>query len=654
MDSEQKEERNTTILPYKKEHRWIRNGLIISGSIFVLCFLIIGSSFAYQQVYKNEIYPGIYVGHYHLGGMSPQEAREFIENFNNRISKEGLNFSFINDNNVVDSLKLNVVSVDDSSVELVNINGEKLVDDAMLQGRQGSFFTKLFTPLYHKLFSRKTIFADVSIEQKFKDSLNNSLLNLGDKPHNANLKIISVLPPAKYEIISEKSGNLFDYDLAINSIVQELSQLSLAPIELEKREFMPEVLSADISPIVSKLDSVFSYGDLNLNYVDSQTNDRKDWNIPVTIYADWLEVRKTENGDPVFALSEEKVEAYLETLRPLIDTPAQNARFTVENEKVNEFQASQSGISLNTEKTYNDLNTVFMDRNYRTSELSKTITVTIDLVNPDVEISSINNLGITDVIGIGTSTFRDSHTNRIKNIANAVKRLNGILIKPGEVFSANKFAGPYTAENGFLPEQVIKGDKIKAEIGGGMCQIGTTLFRMAMNSAMPIVERRNHSLVVGYYADPVNGNPGTDATLYEPDVDFKFSNDTGNYLLLQTNIDYKKQMLTFTLWGKSDGRKGWYTHPIVSKWIPAGEPRNTQSTDGSLKPGQTSCQSAFKGAIASFVYTRITSSSEKIERVFDSYYRPLPRICIVGAGVASSTQSGSGTEVPTASSTPNL
>jgi vancomycin resistance protein YoaR len=180
-----------------------------------------------------------------------------------------------------------------------------------------------------------------------------------------------------------------------------------------------------------------------------------------------------------------------------------------------------------------------------------------------------------------------------------------------------------------LPEEVIKGNQIKKEIGGGMCQIGTTLFRMAMNAGMPITERTNHSLVVGYYADPVNGNPGTDATVYEPILDFKFFNDTGGYLLLETNIDFKKQQLKFTLWGKPDGRTGSYTHPIVSKWIPAGEPQITY-TD-TLKPGEQKCQNAFRGAVASFTYTRYTSTTEKIDRVFTSYYRPLPKICMVGA-----------------------
>ena len=145
---------------------------------------------------------------------------------------------------------------------------------------------------------------------------------------------------------------------------------------------------------------------------------------------------------------------------------------------------------------------------------------------------------------------------------------------------------------------------------------------------MPITERRNHSLVVHYYSDPVNGNPGTDATVYEPILDFKFLNDTGKYLLLQTDINYVKQQLTFTLWGTPDGRKGWYSHPTVSRWIPAGDPVEIVSPD--LKPGEKKCQNAFKGAVASFTYSRVTPAGEKIDRVFDSYYRPLPQICMVG------------------------
>jgi vancomycin resistance protein YoaR len=500
----------------------------------------------------------------------------------------------------------------------------------MSAGRSGGFWKNLWQPLYFRLISRHVDSAEVVIEDKFMASMQNFMSAFSDPPRNANIKIISLVPLA-YEIAPEHHGIVFDYDRLKTDLQKNLLSMSLASVEIYKKEFKADVAASELEQLIRKLPDMLNYGDLGLNFIDPQTKVRRDWSIGLTVYAGWLEVRR-EKGNPVLALTKEKVSAYLDGLRPFIDMPTQDAKFVLENNRVKEFQASQSGLKLNIDKTFDDLDTVFRERNYNPAELAKTITVSADIIEPNVALSDVNNLGIMEVLGTGFSTFKDSHTNRIKNIANAVKRLNGVLIKPGEEFSANKFAGPYTKEEGFLSEMVIKGKKITPEVGGGMCQIGTTLFRTAMNSGMPISERRNHSLVVGYYADPVNGNPGTDATLYEPNVDFKFVNDTGGYLLLQTSIDYAKQQLVFTLWGKSDGRMGSYTHPIVSKWIPAGEPQEVVvAPTPKLKAGERECQNAFRGAVTSFTYTRTTSAGEKIERIFDSYYRPLPKICTVAA-----------------------
>lgn len=617
---------------------YIKKALVAIGAILILVAVFFGVSFVYGKVYKDKVYPGVYLGQYHVGGMTQIEVRDMVENFNNRIAKESLDFNFKKDDQSL-SFKLDVISAEDSSVEMVKVNSETTAAKLLAVGRQDGFWNSLWQPLYYRLISNRFDSADVVLEDKLISNLQNYMLAFGNPPRNANIKITDLMP-LSYTIESEKSGFIFDYDELKNKIVSQISELSLKPIAITKKEFKPDVVLSDLEPLKSKLAEVLNYGNLGLNYTDPQTAVKRDWSIGPTIYTDWLEVRK-ENGEPIFALNKEKVKTYLETIAPFVNTPAKDAKFVMEGEKVKEFQANQSGLSLNEEKTYQDLDSVFRDRNYRPADLAKTVTVSVDIVEPNIVMANINNLGIMEKIGTGYSTFKDSHTNRIKNIANAVKRLNGVLIKPGEEFSANKYAGPYTKENGFLPEQVIKGNEIKPEIGGGMCQIGTTLFRTAMNSGMPITERRNHSLVVGYYADPVNGNPGTDSTLYEPSVDFKFMNDTGNYLLLQTSIDYAKQQLVFTLWGKSDGRSGSYTHPIVSKWIPAGEPQNIVSN--TLKPGETKCQAAFRGAVASFVYTRFTSTTEKIERVFDSYYRPLPKICMVGASASTSTP---GSDVP--------
>jgi vancomycin resistance protein YoaR len=428
--------------------------------------------------------------------------------------------------------------------------------------------------------------------------------------------------------VPEKSGSLFNYDTLLAQIEQKIRAFDSTPLSAQLEHFTPTITSSDAEKITSALPDFLNKGEVVLNYTEDVSHFKKQWRIAKESYAPWLELARNEEGEVVFTLVKEKVESYLrKEVSPYIDRVPENAVFRMEADKVVEFKASKSGQAVDIEKTVQDLSNIFVGRS-SDAVVTNTVQVAVKIIDPEIKTADVNNLGISDVIGVGISTFKDSHTNRIKNIANAVKRLNGTLIKPGEQFSANKSAGPYTSANGFLPEAVIKGNEIKNEIGGGMCQIGTTLFRMAMNSGMDITERRNHSLVVSYYADPVNGNPGTDATLYEPILDLKFLNDTGNYLLLQTDIDYKRQQLTFTLWGKPDGRSGSYTHPIVHRWLGAGAPQEIEVD--TLPPGKKKCQSGFQGAVASFTYTRTTTRGEKIDRVFESYYRPLPRICMVG------------------------
>lgn len=628
------------IVPVGQKNRWVRPVIIGGGTIVFLALVFFGGGSMYSNFYKDKIFPGVYIGEYHLGGLSKAQAKDFIENFNDRITKEGLDFTVAADTKT-ENVKLSAVAADDSSVETVSINSDATVEKLLGIGRSQQFLKNLWEPAYFR-FTKKTTAAEVVIDDRFMADVESSVAAFGNPPRNANVKVTG-LSPLTYSLEPEKGGFVFDYEQVKNDLRTKLGNLSIQPVAVTKKEFKPEVVVGDLDALVPKLSDILNYGDLGLNYTDPQTGIKRDWSIGPATYTSWLEVRR-ENGEPIFALNKEKVKTYLETLRPLINVPAKDAKFVMENDRVKEFEGSQLGLTLNEEKTYSDLDAIFKQRNYRPAEVAKTVTVSVDTAEPTIGMADVNNLGIMEVIGVGVSTFKDSHTNRIKNIANAVKRLNGILIKPGEEFSANKFAGPYTAANGFFPEMVIKGNRIIPEIGGGMCQIGTTLFRMAMNTGLPITQRRNHSLVVSYYADPVNGNPGTDATLYEPSLDLKFLNDTGNYMLLQTSIDYNKQQLVFTLWGKSDGRKGSYTHPTVSKWIPAGAPQ--VSVSASLKPGERKCQAAFRGAVASFTYTIILPNGEKKEQVFDSYYRPLPQICVVGPSSASAPETPTGPVTP--------
>ncbi|MCX6781617.1 MAG: VanW family protein [Candidatus Magasanikbacteria bacterium] len=666
-----------------KEEEKIGQGSVILGTVteqprrhifwavfyFIAVFIFIslvfcGSVFGYTKKYAGKVYPGVYLGDYPLGGMDEESIRVFIDGINDRLNKEGIVYIY-NDAGAEKRFQIDTtIRESDAVIELVSLGHDSIEKVAFDAGRSGTnAWRKYIDPLLLRMKNSR-IFLPVNIQKdKFIEIIKSELSSMEKIPQNAGIKITS-RDPLKYEVIKERAGEVFNYDKIVVDTAMRLSALNLEPQIIAKEIVTPKTESKYLEGLEEKITKVLGYGDIILTYADPETAETKTGRISSEDIGASLAPQVDDAGNVWLALDDEKARKFLDNYKYVLDKPAEESKFVMENGKVQEFRSGSVGQALNIDKTLTAINGLMQGRNNGSASASATISLIVDSAEPKIKMADVNNLGITSVIGSGFSTFYDSHTNRIKNIAHAVARLNGTIIAPGEVFSSIRYAGPFTSENGYLPEEVIKGNQIKKEIGGGMCQIGTTLFRMAMNSGMPITERTNHSLVVGYYADPVNGNPGTDATLYEPILDFKFLNDTGSYLLLETIIDYKKQRLTFTLWGKPDGRSGSFTHPLVSKWIPAGVPQETYTT--TLKPGEKICQNAFRGAVASFTYTRFTSTTEKIERVFSSYYRPLPKICMVGvdpaacpdltncAPMASSTVSSSPTPVAssTASTTP--
>ena len=319
----------------------------------------------------------------------------------------------------------------------------------------------------------------------------------------------------------------------------------------------------------------------------------------------------------------ETIDLFLESIANEIQKKPQDARFTIKEGRVTQFEPSEQGITLSKEKTLEAILNL-----WETAESGNEITVVTEKTDPQITTSAVNDFGIVELLGMGTSNFAGSPNNRIKNIENGVRLLQGKLIEPNQEFSLLGALGPFTAENGYLTELVIRGDQIIPEYGGGLCQIGSTTFRAAMNSGMKITQRQNHSLVVSYYNDPSNGNPGTDATIYDPAPDFRFINDTEQTILFQTEMDVSTGDLRFSFWGTSDGRKGSYSAPVVERWIPVGETRYIPTAN--IEPGKEKCQSSHIGADASFTYSVERPDGSIEETIFTSHYRPLPRICLVG------------------------
>lgn len=585
----------------------------------------------YVTRFNDRVLPNTYIGDVNLGGMTQPEVKSFLQKMNDRLFSEGILVRF-EANGSTNEFVLNPLIVvgqkGGNIIPLINTDIDKETQKIVGYKKTG-LFNKTFELINNLRNKKKNKLNTISVDEKqTKKVLEDNVEKHEQKPKSAQLNINST-NPLDYSITTSSPGRVYDYENGIDQIKQQWSQLEMPEITLTKQTVQPDVTKEDIKNTINNLENVLSK-QISITYTKDGIDYK--WDISPNIYKDWLKVEKNTTTFKL-VLDKQLAEKYLkDNIAPQIEEEAQNAKFEMtENngqKRVTKFRPARVGLKLDIKQNVNQLSQIIAKRN-QNKKVSSSVKLVVTEKQPDVTTKEVNNLGIEDKLGTGISDFSGSPQNRIHNIRIGVNKLDGMIIPPGEEFSAIEATKPYTRAAGYLSELVIKGEELKPEIGGGLCQIGTTLFRMAMESGMPITARRNHSLAVNYYTDPVNGNPGTDATIYNPQPDFKFKNTTDNHILIDTYMDTDKGKLYFTIWGKDDGRsKSTYTHPTVSQWFPPGKAKYKVTT--SLAPGKMKCQKAHTGANASFTYKRVTPEGKTKERVFTSHYRPLPKICLVG------------------------
>ncbi len=327
-----------------------------------------------------------------------------------------------------------------------------------------------------------------------------------------------------------------------------------------------------------------------------------------------------------YRYSEEKLQNLLETIAGKMYVAPVDAVFNLQNGKVIVFTPSLDGQEIDNDAIKSELNSNF--QSVVTGKIkSIIIPIPVKILKPKITIDKINNLGIKELIGEGNSLFQHSIINRVYNVTLATTRLNGILVAPNEVFSFNKALGDVSAFTGYQQAYVIENGRTVLGDGGGVCQVSTTLFRAVLNAGLPIIERHAHAYRVGYYEQ--DSPPGIDATVYSPSVDFRFKNDTGKYILIQTSINPDIEQLTFSLYGTSDGRSVTLTKPIVTDEVPP--PPDVYQDDPTLPKG-TIKQIDFSawGANVYFTRTVIKDNKEYLSDKFTSNFQAWRAIYLRG------------------------
>ncbi|MEZ4657779.1 MAG: VanW family protein [Caldilineaceae bacterium] len=234
-------------------------------------------------------------------------------------------------------------------------------------------------------------------------------------------------------------------------------------------------------------------------------------------------------------------------------------------------------------------------------------------------------MGIRQVVASSGTCLPNGLARRVRNIEVAASKLEGVVIPPGHQFSFNKNVQDVSAANGFEDSLIIWGDQTAVGVGGGVCQVSTTVFRAAYNGGMPIEERYNHGYVVSWY-----GAPGLDATIFTPSVDFKFRNDTDAYLLIDPVVDTVNGVITMNFYGAKPNRQVTIGEPVQTDIIQPAPPKYT--VDETLAAGQRKQVEWEAQGMTVEVTRTIVENGETRTDTLKSKYRPWQAVYLVAPG----------------------
>ena len=252
--------------------------------------------------------------------------------------------------------------------------------------------------------------------------------------------------------------------------------------------------------------------------------------------------------------------------------------------------------------------------------------LTIDMVVvEDIPKATAEDLEkIHDVIGRYKTSFKTSNADRSGNVRNGTRLVNGTVLLPGDSFSMYQTVSPFTEENGYYLAGSYLNGMVVESLGGGICQVSSTLYNAVLRAELQVDERHNHSMIVSYV------DLSSDAAISGTSKDFKFTNNTENPIYIE-GITTEDKQVVFTIYGvetRPSNREVSYESEKISETVPEGD---KIIADPSAPLGSISTQSAHTGYVGK-LWKIVKVDGKETERVEvnKSTYQPTPRTATVG------------------------
>ena len=364
-------------------------------------------------------------------------------------------------------------------------------------------------------------------------------------------------------------------------------------------------------------------GDLNLTWtnpgvIEEAVGLGKEGNIVQRYKA----LQDLKHGKKVYELTLDVDKSMIQTIMQEqcaeYDIPAVNATLKREN-GVFTIVEGQTGLSVNVDESVNKIyDYLTKGWDYQDASIDLVIVETIPKGNED------DLAKVKDVLGTFTTSYTTSSSARSKNVENGCRLINGITLYPGEEFSTYESIKPFTEANGYYPAGSYLNGKVVESIGGGICQVSTTLYNAVLLSELEVTERHNHSMIVSYV------DPSMDAAIAESaGKDFKFKNNSNYPIYIEGTTANKK--ISFTIYGMEE-RSSDHRVKYVSEVLKVTPPDSEIIVQDASQPiGSVIVESAHIGYTAQ-LWKVVEENGEEISRevINKSTYKMSPRSATVG------------------------
>jgi vancomycin resistance protein YoaR len=573
--------------------RHSRGALIALIAVGTIVAIVVLAIVVDSALYYNKIHKGISIEGVDVGGLTRDEAEAALDKFVGDAQASAIMLTYGDR-----SWPL----MPDQVGTQMDVAGA--VSEAMQVSRKNNFFADLRTRL-QLYFTEQDIPLEGMLDSAMMDEFLADLAKQVDvQPVDAGLSID--VKNARIEVVEDQKGLKVDRDTLREELKAILFTLHSTEVEIPTIVVEPAVTAEDHRAAREQAEIMIS-APLTL------TSDGRIWTLTpeqIAVAMDFASEDKNGVSTLVPYISAEKLDlSFFDEIAEAVATEPVDAGFDSDGTKAWVIPGVV-GKALDPEKTTEALLAAAL-----TSD-SRTVEVAVQTVDPDLTTEEAEAMGLKDRLATYTTEPYRGSANRQVNVRITTQYASDVMLAPGDVYNFDKQIGPRTEARGYkLAPGIVGGGEMEDVLGGGICQVSTTLFNAVFEAGLEVVERHNHSLYISHYPD------GRDATVTAGSKNLRFKNDTDHYIWIRGTSD--GITTTFNIYGTSDGRK---VTSSFSGFSYGAARTEVTVVNPALGPGTTKVKiSGQSGRSCSVTRTITWPDGKKKTETFKSYYPMIPK-----------------------------